>query len=367
MHIKELIDAENGVSDVISFMLLLTIMIVSLVMITLYAQPILEESKDKIYFSNMEQSFTLLHSDITDIASGRSTIKMRDLNLANAQIIFDPGSSNISINTSKSGGFMFDAGSIEYDIKDLKVCLENGALLSCYETGSIMINEPFIYTDNQTTVINIVQLDGPAFSIGGEGIVRIIQQKNFTESYMSYGPENITITINNSQYADGWARYLEKQGFDIELPTPDSVKASINGTRLNIYGTNILISSQRVLPVNPPVNSLSAEITTPSQTINQPYIPIYVTINNTGTCNFSSVQARMDYFSKNIWNMNLSNPVVIGSIAAGSSETRCWNVSTNILNNEALFTVTVSGSGPSSMINEPQYQIRSNQIKITRC
>jgi hypothetical protein len=363
VHIRTLKDSDNAVSDIVSFMLLLTIMIVSLALITLYAQPILGESKDNIYFSNMEQSFTLMHSDINDIASGRSTIATRDLNLANAQITFDPGSSNISINASKSGGFIYNAGSIEYDIKDLTVCIENGALMSSCKTGSIMINEPFIYTDGQTTVINIVQLGGPGFSIGGEGIVRIIQQKNFSESGVYPHPQDVNITIN-SQYADSWANYLEKQGFTIIHSTPGCVTARINGTRLMVYGTNIQISSRRVAPINPPVNSLSAVITTPSQTINQSHILINVTISNTGNRDFSQVQARMDYFSKNIWKINPSSPVVIANIPAGCSETRCWDVTTNVSNSEALFTVTVAGSGPSSLISAPQYQTRSNQISI---
>jgi hypothetical protein len=72
----------------------------------------------------------------------------------------------------------------------------------------------------------------------------------------------------------------------------------------------------------------------------------------------------MDYFSKNIWNINPSGPVVIANIPAGCSETRCWNVTTSASNSEALFTVTVAGSGSSSLISAPQYQTRSNQISI---
>ncbi|MFV9631128.1 MAG: hypothetical protein ACNYWM_08700 [Methanosarcinales archaeon] len=361
MTIKALIDTDNAVSDIVGFMLVLSIMIVSLAAISLFAQPILNETKDEIYFSNMEQSFTLLHSDTNDIASGRSTIKTRDLNIANAHMSFDPDSTNISISFNGSHPILYNAGSIEYDIKDRKICLENGALLSSYGTGSIVISEPLIYTDGQTTVINLVQLDGPAFSVGGEGIVRIIQQNNFTESFIYKDSKNVTITIN-SQYAGGWAHYLEKQGFNIESITSDNVTASINRT-LRIYGTSIQISSEKVLPVNPSVNSLSAVITTPSQSI-QSNISINVTISNTGNSDFSQVQARMDCFSNETW--NISSPVVIGSITAGSNVTRCWNVSTNKGNNTALFTVTVNGSGNSCWINPPKYQTRSNQISITK-
>ncbi|MEA3295376.1 MAG: hypothetical protein U9P81_10510 [Euryarchaeota archaeon] len=363
MTIKALIDTDNAVSDIVGFMLVLSIMIISLAAISLFAQPILNETKDEIYFSNMEQSFTLLHSDTNDIASGRSTIKTRDLNIANAHMSFDPDSTSISISFNGSPPILYNTGSIEYDIKDRKVCLENGALLSSYGTGSIVISEPLIYTDGQTTVINLVQLDGPAFSVGGEGIVRIIQQNNFTESLVYKGSKNVTITIN-SQYAGGWAHYLEKQGFNIESITSDNVTASINRT-LRIYGTSIQISSEKVLLVNPPVNSLSAVITTPSQNI-QSNILINVTISNTGNSNFSQVQARMDCFSNETWNMNISSPVVIGNIPAGSNVTRCWNVSTNIVDNEALFTVTVNGSVNSYWINPPKYQTRSNQISIKR-
>ncbi|KAF5426583.1 hypothetical protein C5S42_07190 [Candidatus Methanomarinus sp.] len=362
MTIKALIDTDNAVSDIVGFMLVLSIMIVSLAAISLFAQPILNETKDEIYFSNMEQSFTLLHSDTNDIASGRSTIKTRDLNIANAHMSFDPDSTNISIIFDGSPNISYNAGSIEYDIKDRKVCLENGALLSSYGTGSIVISEPLIYTDGQTTVINLVQLDGPAFSVGGEGIVRIIQQNNFTESFIYKDSKNVTITIN-SQYAGGWAHYLEKQGFNIESITSDNVTASINRT-LRIYGTRIKISSEKVLPVNPPVNSLSVVITTPLKTINIPNTHINVTINNTGNQNINRVYARM--VCNKTWNMDPLNPLSFGDISAGSSKTKRWNLSTNMSNNRTLFTVTVNGSGNSRWINPPKYQTRSNQINITR-
>ncbi len=361
MIIKALINADNAVSDIVGFMLIMSIMILSLAMITLYAHPILDKSKDDIYFSNMEQAFTLLHSDTSDIASGRSTIKTRDLNIANAHMSFNPDSTMISISI---GGppIVYFAGSIEYDIKDRKVCLENGALLSSYGTGSIVISEPFIYTYENTTVINVVQLDGPAFSIGGEGIVRITQQKNFTESLVYNNSQNVKITIN-SQYASGWAHYLKEQGFTNISTTSDNVTATIN-TKPRIYGTSIKISSEKVLPVNPPVNSLSAVITTPSPIINN-FTHINVTINNTGDQDFIQVNVRLDCFSNHIWNMTPSVPYIV-DIPAGNNNTMYWNVSTSESSNQAFFTVTVNGSlRNSSLINPPQYQTRSNQISIT--
>jgi hypothetical protein len=354
-----LIDKENAVSENIGFMLILTIVLLSLGIITIYAQPILDKSKDDIYFSNMEQSFTLLHSDVTNIASGISTIKTRDMNLINAPIIFNPESTHISITPETHKPIIFNAGSIEYDMDGYKVCLENGALLSHYKTGSFMIQEPLIYTttntDGQATIIHLIMLDGPGFSAGGKGIVRIIEQKNYTESYMSQSTENVTIKIE-STYADGWAHYFEKQGFSV-TPGINALTATINGTRLRIYGTVIGISNEKALPVHSPDYTLEPVITTSGE-ISEDYVVINATINNTGNQDMNNVNARLDVSDDAI------HPAVqpVGNIPAGSSSNTFWNVSTH--NQYTEFIVTVNGTGNSSWVNPTQFQGRSNKIWI---
>lgn len=365
IDIQRLNEDENAVSDIIGFILIFAISIIAISLIMLFAQPVLDKSKDDISFSNMEQAFILLHSDINDIASGKSTIKTRDLNLIDAQLAFNSNSTIITIETELHDPITFNAGSIEYNINELIVSLENGALISNYYNGSFITREPFIFTtndlDGQITIINLIKLDGSDFSTGGEGIVRIIEQKNFSESYISQQYQNISIKIE-SPYADGWAQYFEKQGYNTSIQD-STVIANITGTKPRIFGTVIKISQGKAIPVNRPEYSLTAVINTPSGTIQQSDLQLNATITNNGNQNMSNVIARLDYFSYNNFSIQGAN-WTIGDMATGNISVVNWTVSPFSSLNEAEFTVTVKGTGTSSWIHPMQYQVRSNKIWV---
>lgn len=367
IDIQRLNEDENAVSDIIGFILIFAISIIAISLIMLFAQPVLDKSKDDISFSNMEQAFILLHSDINDIASGKSTIKTRDLNLIDAQLAFNSNSTIITIETELHDPITFNAGSIEYNINELIVSLENGALISDYYNGSFITREPFIFTtndlDGQITIINLIKLDGSDFSIGGEGIVRIIEQKNFSESYISQQYQNISIKIE-SPYADGWAHYFEKQGYNTSIQD-STVIANITGTKPRIFGTVIKISQGKALPVNRPEYSLTAVINTPSGTIQQSDLQLNATITNNGNQNMSNVIARLDYFSYNNFSIQGAN-WTIGDMATGNISVVNWTVSPFSSLNDAEFTVTVEGTGTSSWIHPMQYQVRSNKIWVVK-
>jgi len=367
IDIQRLNEDENAVSDIIGFILIFAISIIAISLIMLFAQPVLDKSKDDISFSNMEQAFILLHSDINDIASGKSTIKTRDLNLIDAQLAFNSNSTIITIETELHDPITFNAGSIEYNINELIVSLENGALISNYYNGSFITREPFIFTtndlDGQITIINLIKLDGSDFSTGGEGIVRIIEQKNFSESYISQQYQNISIKIE-SPYADGWAHYFEKQGYNTSIQD-STVIANITGTKPRIFGTVIKISQGKAIPVNRPEYSLTAVINTPSGTIQQSDLQLNATITNNGNQNMSNVIARLDYFSYNNFSIQGAN-WTIGDMATGNISVVNWTVSPFSSLNEAEFTVTVKGTGTSSWIHPMQYQVRSNKIWVVR-
>ena len=366
IDIQRLNEDENAVSDIIGFILIFAISIIAISLIMLFAQPVLDKSKDDISFSNMEQAFILLHSDINDIASGKSTIKTRDLNLIDAQLAFNSNSTIITIETELHDPITFNAGSIEYNINELIVSLENGALISNYYNGSFITREPFIFTtndlDGQITIINLIKLDGSDFSTGGEGIVRIIEQKNFSESYISQQYQNISIKIE-SPYADGWAHYFEKQGYNTSIQD-STVIANITGTKPRIFGTVIKISQGKAIPVNRPEYSLTAVINTPSEVIDS-NLQLNATITNNGNQNMSNVIARLDYFSYNNFSIQGAN-WTIGDMATGNISVVNWTVSPFSSLNEAEFTVTVKGTGTSSWIHPMQYQVRSNKIWVVR-
>lgn len=366
IDIQRLNEDENAVSDIIGFILIFAISIIAISLIMLFAQPVLDKSKDDISFSNMEQAFILLHSDINDIASGKSTIKTRDLNLIDAQLAFNSNSTIITIETELHDPITFNAGSIEYNINELIVSLENGALISNYYNGSFITREPFIFTtndlDGQITIINLIKLDGSDFSTGGEGIVRIIEQKNFSESYISQQYQNISIKIE-SPYADGWAHYFEKQGYNTSIQD-STVIANITGTKPRIFGTVIKISQGKAIPVNRPEYSLTAVINTPSEVIDS-NLQLNATITNNGNQNMSNVIARLDYFSYNNFSIQGAN-WTIGDMATGNISVVNWTVSSFSSLNDAEFTVTVEGTGTSSWIHPMQYQVRSNKIWVVR-
>ncbi|WP_370572598.1 hypothetical protein [Methanomethylovorans sp.] len=237
---------DAAVSETVGFILMFSIVILSMSMIYILGYPILQEHIESSVFENAQQSFIVLQSDMKRVAFEQVPVKTMKIKLHSSTLSIDNRSSIfISYSDSTSHSYNYSTGEIEFTKNDNVLTYENGGLwMKQHPSGAMMVSKPPIYTgriknDNMTT-IGVVSVNGRR-STGGNGIASINMEHN--SSYLIKPSEKVDVTVTiNSAYASQWGRYLEENGFDIISSSPSSVSASRLQTWLIIGSHEVDVS-----------------------------------------------------------------------------------------------------------------------------
>lgn len=234
---------DAAVSETVGFILMFSIVILSMSMIYILGYPILQEHIESSVFENAQQSFIVLQSDMKRVAFEQVPVKTMKIKLHSSTISIDNRASMlIDYNDGIGHPYNYSTGEIEFTKNDNMLTYENGGLWMVQPpSGAIMVSKPPIYTgkidnDNMTT-IGVISVQGRR-STGGNGIASISMEHDSSNLIKPSEKVDVTVTIN-SVYSNQWARYLEENGFDII----SSNSASVSARRLQTW---LIIGSHEV-------------------------------------------------------------------------------------------------------------------------
>ncbi|MCX9010353.1 MAG: hypothetical protein OIN66_04440 [Candidatus Methanoperedens sp.] len=232
---KNLIQSESAVSESISFVLTLGIVILSSALVYFGGAPILDKSEKTTHFQEMENSFSYLSENIDKVGSDRAPIRTTELKIKGGSLTV-AHDSMITV-----GGIPYALGSVEYIYEGKTIAYENGGIWTKYPEGAvIMVSKPSFSTGNVTT-IPALELIGD-YLISGEGIMRI-NAKTLSSSLLSINAVNgnVSVVINSSYYR-GWAEYLEDIGAkDIAIDSANTtVSSNITTEVVNVDSSKII-------------------------------------------------------------------------------------------------------------------------------
>lgn len=237
---------DAAVSETVGFILMFSIVILSMSMIYIMGYPILQNHIESSVFENAQQSFIVLQSDMKRVAFEQVPVKTMKIKLHSSTLSIDNHSSVlIHYNDGTSHSYNYPTGEIEFTKDNKVLTYENGGIWMKQPSSEfMMVSEPPIYTgkvnNNNMTTIGVVSVNGRR-STGGNGIASITMQHNVSDLITPSVPVNVTIQIN-SEYASQWARYLDENGFDITSSSPSSVSARRAQTWLIIGSHEVDIS-----------------------------------------------------------------------------------------------------------------------------
>jgi len=227
--------SESAVSESVSFILTLAIVLVSSALVYYSGAPMLEKSEKNAHFQEMENSFTYLAQNIDKVGYERAPIRITELQIKGG-VLTVSHNSVITI-----GGITYNLGSIEYIFDDKALAYENTGIWVKYPNGAvIMMSKPSFSTGTITT-IPAMEVSGDYWA-GGEGNIRINSKINIS-SINTVKAENgkVSVLINSSYYR-GWEEYLKDIGaLDIEVDDANTtVKSNITVNLVNIDSNQIL-------------------------------------------------------------------------------------------------------------------------------
>ena len=233
---------EEAVSEVIGFIYIFGIVILSMSIIFVFGYPMLQSSMDQSIFESTTQSFIVLQSDMKMVGFDQVPVKTMKMQLNGATLSVTRNSNiTIDINGIPQSDVSGEIGDIEYLKNDKSITFENGGVWKKYPDGTIMVSNPRIYMGNDKntnyTTIGIISVNGES-STGGEGIAILNMKYNNSSLYESDNPVNVSISINSS-YKSDWEKYLESIGFSAAISTDSSLTAWRNNTML-IVGKHVV-------------------------------------------------------------------------------------------------------------------------------
>ncbi|MCX9081321.1 MAG: hypothetical protein OIN83_03920 [Candidatus Methanoperedens sp.] len=233
---RNFIRSERAVSEALSFLMMMGLLLASGAGIFIVGKPLIENSQRSVHFLEMDQSFALLAQNLDKVGYDRGPLRVTELKEKDGTISI-VRESMITID-----GIPFSMGSLEYTYENKTIAYENGGLWTKYSNGAvIMKGKPRISLGNVTT-IPIIELMGDA-SLGGEGLFRV-SAKGYSSTFTTITPAGGTIQlVIKSNYYRGWASYLSDEGaLDISLDDANqTVYSNITANTLNIYQNQVLI------------------------------------------------------------------------------------------------------------------------------
>lgn len=219
---------DSAVSETIGFILIFAIVLTCIGVILVYGNSALDTAKSQNNLQSIEQGFTVLQSDIVQVALQQTPAKTTEIHLQEGTITLDPAGNTLTINDDNGHTISINTGNLSYNSgHDLNlISIENGGLWMHYENISnyAIISDPRIYavldtTNNpptaiNTLVLNVIRLDGSKQASGGPRTLNVkMQYEPTTVTTYSLVDEThltgrtVTITYTTS-HPKAWAKFL---------------------------------------------------------------------------------------------------------------------------------------------------------------
>lgn len=210
---------EDAVSEVMDFVTILAILVLSIGMIGVAGYPMLKKAQEANYIENTKQSFSVLADNINKVMSGHAPSQNVELKLYGGMLSVISATTRTStinitlIRTDANGGnvtFEFELGAIEATFDSAIVGYENtGAWVNYTSGATFMISKPEFVIANDSIFIPVVTIGGTS-SVGGTGLVRVVVEDKWIDLNTTTNVNSIRIIVNSS-YADGWQKRFLKE------------------------------------------------------------------------------------------------------------------------------------------------------------
>lgn len=201
----------TGLSEPLGYILLFSISIIVVGLLLGLGVPNLDEDMNNKKLTEIEDTFGILHSNISDIVWLNNTVRSTQVKTTNSRVQLSE-SNQIKIRFPSTGRQIYtNYQPIVYENTEVNgsVLYENGAVISNSSSGSLMIEEPRINSVNNTLVLPFISTKTVGnTSINSEvyGIETV--QGNVDIKDITVGGNNPEFVVE-SEYPSAWLNHLQ--------------------------------------------------------------------------------------------------------------------------------------------------------------
>ena len=155
---------DRGVSEVLGFSLVFTIVLASVVIISVAGVSALEQTRNAEQVNNAERAFDVLADNVADIHQDGAPSRATEMSLSQAELFTDH---NVTVNVTATTGT--GAVTVERQLRpvvyraknDATLTYEGGAIFRVDESGGSVLRAPPIMANDERSVITIVAPQAP--------------------------------------------------------------------------------------------------------------------------------------------------------------------------------------------------------------
>ncbi|MCU4752707.1 hypothetical protein OB919_12095 [Halobacteria archaeon AArc-curdl1] len=205
---------ERGVSEVLAFILVFTIIIGSVAIVSVIGLQSMNSYQEGEQLRNAERGFDALSDNFNDIIR-YDGIKDRsgELNLRDGSISTDYEGTELTITVDGTVEYDNSTGGLVYQSSrgSDTIAYEGGGIFRGDGEGSVALEYPMIRCTGDRAVITILQIEPDARTFASSETSRIsISETNATrETYTNV--DNVEIVVGDSEYENGWEMVLENR------------------------------------------------------------------------------------------------------------------------------------------------------------
>ncbi|MDD5614637.1 MAG: hypothetical protein PHH85_00380 [Candidatus Methanoperedens sp.] len=253
-NLKEFLNSEDAVAEVLDFVTILGILILSFSLIGLMGYPAIRNAQESRFTENTRQSFVVLADNINKIALGQAPSQSVEIKLYGGKLSVT-GDSTIQINGTIYNASSMTSSEITLDTESMR-SIENsiGETMVAYEGTGVWVkysddvilnpSKPLIINQSNVLIIPVVYLYGES-EMAGSGISRVTlcpDEPCSPELTVWSNVSNVTITITGN-YTSGWKDFFRNsKGLNWEIGgTGDNYTAKLNNTGMDVHILKTLI------------------------------------------------------------------------------------------------------------------------------
>jgi len=213
---------DRAVSDVVSFVLVFSLITVSVGVVSVAGLGSLQDARDAERIDNGERAFEVLADNQRDIAQGGAPSRATEIKLAETTLtLADPQDSTVTLSNGTVAGstesrpitfrLSGDSGELSRG-----VVYEMGAVLRVDPGGAAMRRTPPFQFGSERTVIHYVTLESRTGAVqreSGSTTVLVRSVRGTTTLVSHYRPSNeVNITVQTTpRRAEAWHRYFTSE------------------------------------------------------------------------------------------------------------------------------------------------------------
>lgn len=220
---RERTATDRGVTDLIGFVLMFSIIIGGASVVYLVGFDTLEEIGNEEDLKTADRAMRGIAESFEDIH--RQGVPSRSLEIGVDGASLDTRESRLRLEIDGASGPKFERDvttnalvieRTEGNARSQRVAYESGALFRVARQGSIVRHRPVFSCEDDTAILSIVRLRG-AVSVSVDDSVRITGRRTETERLYPNrstraAADELRIDVRNSRYAGAWEGYFDRLG-----------------------------------------------------------------------------------------------------------------------------------------------------------